>query len=208
MNPTLRKTTIALLLSAAFTLNALAKEPKQAAIGDQIPDVTLRTAESDALKLRDVVKSKPAVVIFYRGGWCPFCTRHLMALAEMQNDLAAAGFQILAISPDQPAKIGEMPNRKKLSYTLLSDSAMDAAKAFGIAIKVTDELVINYKTEHQIDLEAASGKSHQLLPHPAVFIVDQTGIIRFAHVNPDYKVRLDPAEILKTVHRMKLETTP
>jgi peroxiredoxin len=206
MNPTLRKTTSAFLLSAAFTLNALAEEPKQAAVGDRVPDVTLRTAESTDLKLRDAVKSKPAVLIFYRGGWCPFCTRHLMALAEVEKDLTAAGYQILAISPDQPAKLAETPDRDKLSYTLLSDSDVAAAKAFGITFKVPDELVTKYKTEYQIDLEAASGKTHHLLPHPAVFIVDQTGIIRFAHVNADYKVRLDPAEILKTVREMKSDS--
>ncbi len=199
MNLTLRKTTTNFLLSAAFTLNALAEEPKQAAVGDHIPDVTLRTAESAELKLRDAVKSKPAVVIFYRGGWCPFCTRHLMALAKVEKDITSAGYQILAISPDQPAKIAETPNRNSLSYTLLSDSDMDAAKAFGITFKVPEELVTKYKTDYQIDLEAASGKTHHLLPHPAVFIVDQTGIIRFVHVNPDYKTRLDPAEILKAV---------
>jgi peroxiredoxin len=208
MNPTLRKTTSAFLLSAAFTLNALAEEPKQAAVGDRVPDVTLRTAESTDLKLRDAVKSKPAVLIFYRGGWCPFCTRHLMALAEVEKDLTAAGYQILAISPDQPAKLAETPDRDKLSYTLLSDSDVAAAKAFGITFKVPDELVTKYKTEYQIDLEGASGKTHHLLPHPAVFIVDQAGIIRFAHVNPDYKVRLDPAEILKTVREMKPAATP
>jgi peroxiredoxin len=166
MNLTLRKTTSALLLSAVFTLNALAEEPKQAAVGDRVSDVTLRTAESTDLKLRDAVKSKPAVLIFYRGGWCPFCTRHLMALAEVEKDLTAAGYQILAISPDQPAKLAETPDRDKLSYTLLSDSDVAAAKAFGITFKVPDELVTKYKTEYQIDLEAASVHRRSNRHHP------------------------------------------
>ncbi len=193
---------------AAFSLNAPAEEIKQAAVGDRVPDVTLKTAESTDLNLRNAVKSKPAVLIFYRGGWCPFCTRHLMALAEVQKDLTVAGYRILAISPDQPAKLTETPGRDELNYTLLSDSDMAAAKAFGVAFKVSDEVITRYKTKHQIDLEAASGKNHHLLPHPAVFIVDQTGIIRFAHVNPDFKTRLDPAEILKTVREMKPAATP
>ncbi len=197
------KSTLSILITAAaISLNVLAEETKQAAVGDRVPDVTLHTAESTELKLRNSVKSKPAVLVFYRGGWCPFCTRHLMALVEVEKDLTEAGFQILAISPDQPSKIAETPDREKLSYTLLSDSDMEAAKAFGIAFKVDEDTVTRYKTEHQIDLEAASGKTHHLLPHPAVFIVDQEGVIRFAHVNPDYRTRLDPAEILKTVSDM------
>ncbi len=50
----------------------------------------------------------------------------------------------------------------------------------------------------EIKLHAAlDGKTHHLLPHPAVFVVDAKGAIRFAHVNPDYRQRLDPQAILK-----------
>lgn len=200
----LHKKTCFLLFSAAMTLIALAEDPlPQATVGDHIPDVTLLTAESTALTLQDAVKTKPAVLVFYRGGWCPFCNRYLMALAKIEKDLAAAGCQILAISPDQPAKIAETPDRENLSYTLLSDSKMETATAFGISFQVPADLVAKYKSDFQIDLEAASGKTHHLLPHPAVFIVDQKGLIRFAHVNPDYKTRLDPAEILKTVRELE-----
>jgi peroxiredoxin len=42
-----------------------------------------------------------------------------------------------------------------------------------------------------------------MLPHPSVFIVDKAGVIRFAHVNPDYKDRLDPAKILAAARGVK-----
>jgi len=197
------KTIIPALAAVALSLNAFAANPKPAAIGDRIPDVSVKTADASEVKLREAVETQPAVLIFYRGGWCPFCTRHLMALAEVEKDLAAAGFQILAISPDQPAKLAETPDREKLSYTLLSDSSMAAAKAFGITFKVPGELVAKYKSDYQIDLEAASGETHHLLPHPAVFLVDQKGVIRFAHVNEDYKTRLEATEILKAVRELK-----
>lgn len=196
-------TAISLLLSSA-----IAEDTKQAAVGDIIPDVTVKTADATEVKLRDSVKSKPSVIIFYRGGWCPYCSRQLMALAEVENDLTAAGFQLLAISADQPAKLAATPNHDKLHYVLLSDATMDAAKAFGITFKVPDELVSKYKTDYQIDLEAASGQSHHLLPHPAVFIVDQTGKIRFAHVNPDYKTRLEPAKIVEAARGISAAKTP
>jgi len=54
-----------------------------------------------------------------------------------------------------------------------------------------------------VDLEAASGNTGHLLPYPSVFIVDKAGIIRFAYVNPDYKVRLDPAKILEAAHAVE-----
>jgi len=187
-----------LLLSAlAFGFATIAGEPNPLRIGDKIPDVTLRSEEDREVKLRDLVAAKPTVVVFYRGGWCPFCTKHLQALAGIQEELRSAGSQLVAISTDQPFKLAATPGRDKLGYTLLSDSDANAAQAFGIAFKVDDQLVARYKSSFGIDLEAASGRTHHMLPHPAVFVVGPSGTIRFAHVNSDYKVRLEPAKILQ-----------
>jgi len=191
-----------LFLVAACWVMAMpadAKEVAQLKVGHTIPDVAVKTAEGKSLSLRDAVKSNPAVLIFYRGGWCPYCMKHLQALMEIEDDLKKAGYQILAISADQPKKIAETPKRDELNYQLLSDSSMEAAKAFGITFKVPDDLVTKYKNDYQIDIEAASGESHHVLPHPAVYLVDRQGVVRFAHVNPNYKVRLDPKAIMKAV---------
>lgn len=165
-------------------------------VGDAIPDVTLRTEENKEVSLRKLVSEKPTVLIFYRGGWCPFCNRHLQSLAGIEDDLNKAGAQLLAVSMDQPSKLKETPDRDKLHYRLLSDSDAAAAKAFGIAFKVDDATVEKYKG-YGINLDAASGNDHHILPHPAVFVADTSGKIRFAHVNPDYKVRLEPKKILE-----------
>ena len=186
----------AFLLLSAVLLQA-ADAPRPLAVGDAIPDVTLRTEEDREVSLRKLVSAKPTVLIFYRGGWCPFCTRHLSDLVGIEEDIETAGAQLLAISMDQPAKLRETPQRDKLGYRLLSDGDAAAAKAFGIAFQVEDALVKKYKDAYRIDLEAASGRTHHLLPHPAVFVVDTDGRIRFAHVNPDYKVRLEPKRILE-----------
>src|SRR5213594_2012090 len=89
-------------------------------VGDSIPDVALRTEENKEVKLRALVSEKPTVLIFYRGGWCPYCMRHLQSLATIEKDLLDAGVQLLAISMDQPSKLRETPNRDKLGYRLFS----------------------------------------------------------------------------------------
>ena len=171
--------------------------------GDAIPDVSLRTEENQAVSLRKLVAEKPTVLIFYRGGWCPYCNRHLQALVGIEDELNRVGAQLVAISMDTPAKLKATPDREKLHYQLLSDSDAVAAKAFGIAFKVEDALVKKYKDAYKIDLEAASGNDHHLLPYPAVFIASTNGVIRFAHFNADYKVRLEPAKILEAVSAAK-----
>jgi peroxiredoxin len=194
--------TLALTLAAA-PLSAEDESPAHLTAGDPIPDVVLRDADGEAVKLRGRVARQPAVLIFYRGGWCPFCTKHLMELAGIQDELLKSGHQLLAISPDRPTKLRETPDREKLDYTLLSDSDMTAAEAFGIDFKMPEELVSKYKNEYEIDVEAASGETHHRLPHPAVFVVGKDGVIRFAHVNPDYKTRLDPEAILEAARGAK-----
>jgi peroxiredoxin len=189
-----------LLLSPALAQAQTNSAPLK--VGNPVPDVTLRTEDDKPVSLRKLVSEKPTVLIFYRGGWCPFCNRHLQALAGIEKDLEAAGTRLLAISPDQPSKLKATPDHGKLHYRLLSDADAEAAKAFGIAFQVEDALVKKYKESYRIDLEAASGRTHHLLPHPAVFIADSGGVIRFAHVNPDYKVRLEPEKVLEAAREV------
>ena len=72
---------------------------------------------------------------------------------------------------------------------------MEAASDFGLTFRVNDDTLTLYR-QYDIDLEEASGESHHLLPVPAVFILDQSGKILFSYVNPDYRVRIDPATLL------------
>lgn len=109
------------LLILSFTVRSLSAEDHSSAhlkVGDMIPDVVLRNADSKKVSLRDQVSSKPAVLIFYRGGWCPFCTKHLMGLIDIKDELVGGGYQLLAISADQPTKIKKTPNRETLAVIL------------------------------------------------------------------------------------------
>ena len=183
-------------LLLACTLLARAETiPSALKVGDSIPDVTVRTVEDKEVSLRKLVSVKPAVLVFYRGGWCPFCNKHLQSLSSIEEDLSKEGVQLIAISMDQPSKLRETMQKDRLDYTLLSDSDATAVKAFGISFKVDDATLEKLKS-YKVDLDAAAGNSNHILPHPAVFVVNTSGVIRFAHVNTDYKMRLEPAKVL------------
>jgi peroxiredoxin len=194
--------TIFCALLAGAALARAETIPSALKVGDSIPDVTLRAVEDKEVRLRKLVADKPAVLVFYRGGWCPFCNLHLQSLAGIQDDLAREGVQLIAISMDQPSKLRETMQKDKLDYTLLSDSDAKAVKAFGISYKVDDATLEMLKT-HNVDLDAATGNSNHILPHPAVFVVSTKGVIRFVHVNPDFKVRLEPSKVLEAAKTAK-----
>ena len=166
-------------------------------VGQAVPPITLRTVEGRPFDLRGGTAGGPTVLIFYRGGWCPYCNAHLAALGQLEPKLKELGYKIFAISPDRPEELAKSVKKQKLGYTLLSDSDMTAARRFGLAFRVDDATVDLYKTKYDIDLEAASGRNHHELPAPAAYIVDASGKIRYQYVNQDYKVRVGPEKLLQ-----------
>jgi peroxiredoxin len=168
-------------------------------VGSTVPDIQLTTSSGTQVALRELVAKQPTIIIFYRGGWCPYCNRHLAALGEIEAELLDKGYQIIAISPDRIEKVREVANEADYHYQLYSDSTMEAAIAFGLAFKVDSE---TYKKleGYGIDLELASGEDHHLLPVPAVFIVERDGRISFRYFNPDYTERLSTEALLETIN--------
>jgi peroxiredoxin len=133
--------------------------------------------------------------VFYRGSWCPFCNRQLAALGELQPKLAELGFQILAVSPDTAEGLGKMAGKNHLTYRLLSDRAMVASSAYGVAFRMPEATVASYRSKG-VDLAPIPGGEGAWLPVPAVFLIGRDGLIKFAFSNPDYKVRLSSEALL------------
>jgi peroxiredoxin len=108
------------------------------------------------------------------------------------------GFQIIGITTDRPSKIRETLTEHDFTYTVLSDSAMTGAAAFGLAYHVSDEIKTMYG-EYGIDLIGSAGMDHGILPVPAVFLVGTDGLIYFQYVNPNHRIRLD-ADVFRNVY--------
>lgn len=172
-----------------------------------VPDGKLVTAAGKETTLKAVLGGKPAVLIFYRGSWCPFCMRHLADLATVSGDIKKLGVQLVAISPDLPAGLKAAIEKDKVDYSLYSDAKAELIKKFGLAFKVDDATVERYKG-FGVDLEKVSGESHHILPVPAVYVVDASGTIRYAHYQPDYKVRLSGAAVLEAAKKVSQHTGP
>jgi len=184
-----------MLIPMLAVATAVAAEIKPLMIGQPIPDVSLVAADGKNVDLQAVAREQPLAIIFYRGGWCPYCNTHLGQLQQIEPSLRELGYRIIAISPDRLEKVSESIDKHNMTYTLLSDSSMAAAKAFGIAFEV-DKPMLEKLATYTIDIEDASGKEHHLLPVPSVFLVGTDGIIDFVYANPDYTVRLEPEVLL------------
>ena len=147
---------------------------------------------------------KPLVVTFYRGGWCPYCSKQLMAYRDVEKRLIEMGYEVIFISPDLPETSGAHLGGGDFEFTLLSDSEMAITKSFGLAFRLDDETFDRYVDEYDFDLEGDSGQTHHYLPVPATYLIGTDGLIKFMYANPNYKVRLDP-ELLEAAARIALQ---
>jgi len=156
-------------------------------IGETIPQITLPDADKKSININMSLTKKPAILIFYRGGWCPYCSAQLSGMMDIEEDLKKTGYDIIAISTDSPENLKQTEMKEKMGYTLLSDSNLAISKQFGIAFKAPKE--------YEDMLVKASGNKNidKLLPVPSVFIVDKNGKIRFEYINPNFKERISPS---------------
>lgn len=192
---------ITLLLFVAFIFNSIClsaqapakpEEVSPLLIGENIPVIKVPDAMGNNFDLNSAVGQKPTILIFYRGGWCPYCNKQLSGLQEIEAELKAMGYQIVAISTDSPDNLKASVAKNKLEYTLLSDADLNVSKQFGIAYKAP--------TAYDKILPASSGgkNSDKLLPVPSIFIINKKGNIRFEYINVDFKQRINP-DLLKAV---------
>lgn len=168
---------------AQNNLPKLATEIAPLLIGEKIPALTLKSLENKDVNVTELISKKRTVLVFYRGGWCPYCNAHLAALAEAEKELLDLGYQIIAISPDAPKNLKGTDDKEKLNYLLLSDSAGEFSKAIGIAFQAPE----NYKA---ILNKGSEGVNSSFLPVPAVFILNVNAEIEFEHITPNFKNRI------------------
>jgi peroxiredoxin len=182
-----------------------AAEAKPIAPGRPAPAVVVRTADGAALDLAAATANRPTLLIFYRGGWCPYCTKHLAQLQEIEPDLVKLGYQILAVSPEPAASLAGIAEKHRLTHRLLSDSTGAAAQALGLAFRVDAETQKKY-AGYGIPLQPIPGEPDaRWLPVPAAILIGPDGVIRFVFTNPDYKTRIDTARLLEEARRAVAE---
>jgi len=165
-------------------------------ISEKIPDTNVTSIEGKTVSLKTELSKKPSILLFYRGGWCPFCNRHLSAVGEIESEITALGYQIIAFSPDSPEKLKNSKEKGKLAYKLFSDAKGDLIKAMGIAFKAPDRYTDKLNN-------FSGGHNSGFLPVPSAFVVDVYGTILFEYISPNYKQRIKSKMLLEILKQLK-----
>ncbi len=167
--------------------------------GQEAPDFILPASDGKPVRLYDLLEKGRVVVVFYRGGWCPYCNIHLRGFQRILPELTKLGASLLAISPQLPDNSLSTKEKSELSFPVLSDVGLAAAHSFGVAFELPEALLEHYRHfDHALDVKNGPEGAKEL-PVPATFVIGRDRKILLAHVDADYTTRLDPIEALKVV---------
>lgn len=164
--------------------------------GDTLEPFALDDANGTPISLEQLVESGPAVIVFYRGGWCPYCNLALRTYQqELLPQLHAFGARLVAISPQSPDESLATTEKAALEFTVLSDPGSRLAERLGIAFDQADD-VLAAQRKLGLDLTKVNAEGAVRLPRPTVIIVDQDHTVRFVDIQPDYTARTEVADII------------
>ncbi|MCK0109345.1 AhpC/TSA family protein [Flavobacteriaceae bacterium S0825] len=165
-------------------------------IGETLPEATLLDENGKSINLNAEIAKKKTVLVFYRGGWCPYCNMQLSSLAATEKEILELGYQIIAVSPDDYRNLKPSVEKNKTSYKLYSDADGSFIKNIGIGF-TPSEGTTSYIAKK------TTGKTTDVLPVPTVLVLNTKGEILFEYISPNYKQRISPELLLAVLQNVK-----
>jgi len=180
-------------LAAAGHLDGVAQP------GTPLPDGKLLDVEGQPTTLAGTLGGKPAVIVFYRGGWCPYCNIALRTYqASLVPALAPLGISLIAISPQTADGSLSTKETKELTFTVLSDPGNQLARQLGI-LTAPSQGVVQAQLQLGLDVTQINADGTTGLPMPTAIIADAAGTIRWIDVHRDYTTRTEPEQVLRAI---------
>jgi peroxiredoxin len=167
--------------------------------GGPAPDGELLDAHGQPTSLTATRAGKAVVVVFYRGGWCPYCNIALRAYeADLLPRLRSRGVELIAVSPQKPDGSLSTQQTNELSYPVVSDPGNQLGTALGILTHPTDDAVAAQRSLG-LDLTQVNADATTNVPMPTTLILDTQGVLRWIDVHPDYTTRTEVADIMSAL---------
>jgi peroxiredoxin len=170
-------------------------------VGDLFPSVTLTDHLNRPFDIAASANLQPLVVTFYRGGWCPYCNLELRAYQKILPAIEQRGARLVAVSPETPDNSLTTAQKNELTFAVLSDANGTLADALGIRYRLSEPVKAYFRSAG-LDLPARNGDGGWSLPIPATYVVARGGHIALAHLDPDYRKRVEPQTVLQALQAL------
>lgn len=178
--------------------------PQGLKVGDKAPNFQLKDVNDSVYDLYEALKSGPVVMNFYRGNWCPYCTRYLASLNDSVSQIIDLGASYIAISPENPSEIKKSAEGLNSHIKILNDSKAIAMKAYDVDFYVTDNYKERVERKIKKPAEEFYDQEDLIFPVPATYIINKEGIIIYKFFDPHYSQRASVLSILNALNSKKI----
>lgn len=164
-------------------------------VDETAPNFSLLDAAGKSITLKDLLRSGPVVLTFYRGAWCPYCNIQLRAYQSILPQISALGARLVAISPQLPDNSLDTVNKNALTFDVLSDVGNDVARRYGLVYSLAEEIRSALRSNNKA-LPSINGDESWELPVPATYVIARDRRVALAYIEVDYRKRLEPEALL------------
>jgi peroxiredoxin len=167
--------------------------------GDKAPDFAGYDQNGKHIQSKKILESGPMVLFFYRGKWCPVCSKYLNDYQDSLNILTGMGVNVVAITPESIENVEQTVKLHNLSFTVVYDCQEQIMQDYNVMFNVTKDYqdkVMKYLT---IDIAGNNGRDVAHLPVPATYIISREGIIVAVQFDPDYNNRASVKWMIKNL---------
>jgi peroxiredoxin len=157
-------------------------------VGQLAPDFVARNLDDKTVSLKSIISGRNTLLIFYRGGWCPFCNEQLASISHDYSEFEKLGTTIVAVSCEEIEKGKALLQKLDLPFVLLSDTNFNGIDAYGVR-----DTNISERTK---------ARGITSLSKPSAFVIDDAGLVRYKYVGKDAQDRPKNEELLRALAQL------
>ena len=158
-------------------------------VGAALPAITLYDCDGKAYRNQDFI-GRPTLFMFYRGNWCPFCMAQVKELVGQYTQIVDLGVEVAFVSPQSQENSRALAKKYDVPFRFLVDEDNQVAETLQIINRNGTPLgmgLLGYERDTVL---------------PTVIITDRNGIVIFADLTDNYRVRPDPQVFLKVLKQL------
>ena len=192
-NPILWSLVVAIILVAGILLTLWKKAggrsvPAQLQPGQSLPEFQAVDDNGNQLSSADLAGS-PAILLFVRGSWCPFCSKQVANLTKVYKEITDAGAKLILVTPKPLETTRRVAEMFGVEFDFWLDESLEIANLLGIVIEagVPDEQRKEYGEDTL---------------WPTSLVIDADGVIRYTKLSTALVDRPNPEKLLNVVRNL------
>lgn len=171
-------------------------------VGQRMPEFALPDEAGRTISTRDLLARGPLVLNFIGGMWCAYCIANLKSLDRRRTEIETLGANLIAVTPSISHYSRALKKRYRIDGHLLSDAGSGVALHFGLSYAVPDTIQAIMAAKG-INLADLHGSPYSMLPLPATYVIESSGIISAAYIGTDLTTAIDSQAIVDAIRSVR-----